>query len=59
MEARTLQTHHAYSALKRRGNGSFHVVSTWNTRGVFIGNEPINMFIRGNDSPYIETPSNH
>ena len=29
----TLQTHHVYSTLKRRGNG----VSTWNTRGVFIG----------------------
>ena len=30
-----LQTHHAYSTLKRRGNGRFHVVSTWNTRGLF------------------------
>ena len=32
-----LQTHHVYSKLKRRGNSCFHVVSTWNTRGVFIG----------------------
>ena len=29
-----LQTLHMYSTLKRRGNGRFHVVSTWNTRGV-------------------------
>ena len=33
----TLQTHHVYSTLKRRGNGRIHVVSTWNTRGVFVG----------------------
>ena len=33
----TLQTHHVYSTLKRRGNDCFHVVSTWNTRGVFVG----------------------
>ena len=33
----TLQTHHVYSTLKRRGSGCFHVVSTWNTRGVFVG----------------------
>ena len=26
-----------YSTLKRRGNGRFHVVSSWNTRGVFVG----------------------
>ena len=32
-----LQTHHVYSSLKRRENGCFHVVSMWNTRGVFIG----------------------
>ena len=32
-----LQTHHAYSTLKRRGNGRFLVTSTWNTRGVFAG----------------------
>ena len=25
-----------YSTLKRRGNGRVHVVSTWNTRGVFV-----------------------
>ena len=33
----TLQTHHVDSTLKRRGNGSFHVDSTWNPRGVFVG----------------------
>ena len=33
----TLQTHHVYSTLKRRGNNRFYVVSTWNTRGVFVG----------------------
>ena len=32
-----LQTHHVDSTLKRRGNGRFHVVSTWNPRGVFVG----------------------
>ena len=26
-----------YSTLKRRGSDSFHVVSTWNKRGVFVG----------------------
>ena len=34
----TLQTHHVYSTLKRRGNDRFHVSSTWNTLGVFVGN---------------------
>ena len=33
----SLQTHHVDSTLKRRGSGRFHVVSTWNTRGVFVG----------------------
>ena len=33
----SLQTLHQYSTLKRRGNGRFHVVSTWNTREVFVG----------------------
>ena len=33
----TLQTHHVDSTLKRRGNSRFHVVSTWNPRGVFVG----------------------
>ena len=32
-----LQTHHVYSTLKRRGNGRFHVLSTWNTRSMFVG----------------------
>ena len=34
-EQRSLQTHHVDSTLKRRGNSRFHVVSTWNPRGVF------------------------
>ena len=34
----TLQTHHVDSTLKRHGNDHFHVVSTWNPRGVFVGN---------------------
>ena len=34
----TLQTHHVYSVLKQRGNQRFHVVLTWNTRGMFVGN---------------------
>ena len=33
----SLQTHHVYSTLKRRGNGRFRVASTWNTCGVFEG----------------------
>ena len=37
----TLQTHHVHSTLKRCGNGRFHVVSTWNTHGVFVGNAHI------------------
>ena len=32
----SLQTHHVDSTLKRRGNGRFHVVPTWNPRGVFV-----------------------
>ena len=28
----SLQTHHVYSTLKRRGNVRFLVLSTWNTR---------------------------
>ena len=31
------QIHHVDSTLKRRRNGRFHVVSTWNPRGVFVG----------------------
>ena len=34
----TLQTHHADCTLKWRGNGHFHVVSTRNPWGVFVGN---------------------
>ena len=33
----SLQTLHVYSTLKRRGIGRFHVISTWNTRGMFVG----------------------
>ena len=32
----TLQTHHGFSTLKRRGNNRLHVVSTWNICGVFV-----------------------
>ena len=28
---------HVYSTLERRGNDRFHVVSTWNPHGVFVG----------------------
>ena len=35
--ATTLQRHHVYSMLKRRGNGRFQVISTRNTRNVFGG----------------------
>ena len=35
--ASALQTHQVYSMLKRRGNDRFHVVSTFNSRGVFVG----------------------
>ena len=37
MQPCTLQTQHVNSTLKRRGNGRFHVVLTWNPRGVFVG----------------------
>ena len=37
IKEKSLQTHHADSTLKRRGNGRFHVASTWNLRGVFVG----------------------
>ena len=33
----TLQTNQVDSTLKRHGNDRFHVVSTWNPRGVFVG----------------------
>ena len=41
----TLQTHHVYSTLKRRGNDRFHVVSTSNTRGVFVGESLFNKVV--------------
>ena len=33
----SLQTHHVYSTFKRCGSDRFYVVSTWNTRVVFVG----------------------
>ena len=33
-----------HSTLKRRGNGHFNVVSTWNTHGVFVGYAHKNIF---------------
>ena len=33
--------HHVYATLKRLGNDRFYVVSTWNTRGVFVGIVPL------------------
>ena len=33
----TLQTHHVNFTLKERGNCRFHIVSTWNPLGVFVG----------------------
>ena len=33
----TLQTNRMYSMLKQRGKGRFNVVSTRNTRSVFVG----------------------
>ena len=47
---RTLQTHHVDSTLKRRGNGRFHVVSTWNPHGVFVGNIEFKLFLNSLDS---------
>ena len=37
----TLQTHHVCFTLKWRRNDAFHIVSTWNTRGVFLGKKLI------------------
>ena len=37
LQEQSLQTHHVYSTLKQHGNALFHIVSTWNTRGVFVG----------------------
>ena len=31
------KTHHVYSMLKRHGNDGLQLVSTLNTRGVFVG----------------------
>ena len=33
----TLQTYHVYSTLKQIENERLHLVSMWNTRGVFVG----------------------
>ena len=32
-----LDTHNVHSMMKRHGNDHFHVASTWNTRGEFLG----------------------
>ena len=42
-----LQTHHVDSTLKQRGNDRFHVVSTWNPRGVFVGKRVYVKFFSG------------
>ena len=36
-----LQIHHVNFTLKQRGNGRFHVVLTWNARGMFLGIQEI------------------
>ena len=36
-----LQIHHVNFMLKRRGNGRFHVVLTWNAHGMFLGIQEI------------------
>ena len=40
-----------YSTLKRRGNVCFHLVSTWNTRGMFVG-VPVQLHINQNLDRY-------
>ena len=51
----TLQTHHVNSTQKRRGNGHFYVVSTWNPRGVFAGEgvRLVNIVINRKSSPKV------
>lgn len=39
VEFASLQTHHVYSTLKRRGHKHFHVVLMWNVHGVSVGCE--------------------
>ena len=39
--------HYVYSTLKGRGNGRFHVVSAWNTRSVFEGNQLFMKYKKG------------
>ena len=46
-----LQTNHVYSTLKRRGNNLFHVVSTWNTPGVFLGSTVGHSCVQRNVEP--------
>lgn len=50
----TLQTHHGYFMLMRRENNRFHVVSSLNARGVFVGKE-----IFGGGSIQITTDGKH
>ena len=40
-----LQTHHVDSTLNRRGNDRFHVASTRNPRGVFVGWDHVSLFV--------------
>ena len=42
-KGRAQQTHHVYSMLKQYGHGHFHVILTWNTRGVFVGQNMIKL----------------
>ena len=44
-----LQIHHVCSTLKQHGNNRFHVVSTWNTRGVLVGSLLVLMWNLGTD----------
>ena len=46
-----LQTHHVDSTLKGRGNGRFHVLSTWNSRGVFVGFRSCSIFVFNKKEP--------
>ena len=44
----SLQTQPVYFTLKRRGNDRFHVFSTWNTSGVFVGLDYLDYFVYPN-----------
>ena len=51
----SLQTHHVDSTLKRCGNYRFHVVSTCNPRGVFVGMVDLSDF----SSSFLSQPYSH